>query len=460
MVNRRKIKLPAVTEEYLKLPGSTKTGKFVRAFHRWLRDRRLSLSDINPDHVTKFIENPSGTKLGNYGRNDYRCVIRRYIDWLYMHGVIDFSGKQIYSRRQPLPAIAEDFLKSLKPTRRPSTCTSYRIALKKFYDWLKENDLDIHTIDRQQMKSWFEHLYDCGQSPATRVNMIVQVRVYLRGLYEQGDIHQDADYLIRKHDMPKRPQYLPRPLPPDADKILCKRLAASKCQYKLGLLLMRNTGLRLGELQSLEVDCVRYDDKNRAYLKVPLGKMYNERLVPLDDKTLKIIRQLRKRGASNKTWLIESVTGRKTQQQPFSTALKEACEGIEIPNPVTTHRLRHTYATTLMNAGMSLAGIMKLLGHRDYRMTLRYTYIADETMGREYFEALAQIEKLYDWTRPDFDAKDPQTPVQLLDDVIHWLRAQPSGDKRRKKTTKRLIRRLERTREEILSMKLLKPKKP
>jgi site-specific recombinase XerD len=39
-------------------------------------------------------------------------------------------------------------------------------------------------------------------------------------------------------------------------------------------------------------------------------------------------------------------------------------------------RLRHTFASSLMNGGMSLLGIMKLLGHRDQRMTLRYTAIA------------------------------------------------------------------------------------
>jgi len=46
-------------------------------------------------------------------------------------------------------------------------------------------------------------------------------------------------------------------------------------------------------------------------------------------------------------------------------------EDLPLPEPLTTHRLRHTFATSLMNGGMSLVGIMKLLDHRDYRMTLR-----------------------------------------------------------------------------------------
>lgn len=48
-----------------------------------------------------------------------------------------------------------------------------------------------------------------------------------------------------------------------------------------------------------------------------------------------------------------------------------------------------------MNAGMSLMGAMKLLGHRDYRMTLRYTEITLETVGDEYQAALTKMEKRY-----------------------------------------------------------------
>ncbi|XXF81406.1 hypothetical protein P2318_17105 [Myxococcaceae bacterium GXIMD 01537] len=48
-----------------------------------------------------------------------------------------------------------------------------------------------------------------------------------------------------------------------------------------------------------------------------------------------------------------------------------------------------------MNGGMSLMGVMKLLGHRDYRMTLRYTEITLETVGSEYHAALAKLESRY-----------------------------------------------------------------
>ena len=75
-----------------------------------------------------------------------------------------------------------------------------------------------------------------------------------------------------------------------------------------------------------------------------------------------------------------------------------------------------------MNGGMSLLGIMKLLGHRDYRMTWRYTAIADETVGREYFEALSRVTERYDLFAAEPELEPQQfDPLDSLDRIIRWL---------------------------------------
>jgi len=58
------------------------------------------------------------------------------------------------------------------------------------------------------------------------------------------------------------------------------------------LLLTRATGLRLGELRDLELDCVHEIDGHGAWLKVPLGKLGTERMVPLDDETLVVVNRI------------------------------------------------------------------------------------------------------------------------------------------------------------------------
>ena len=70
---------------------------------------------------------------------------------------------------------------------------------------------------------------------------------------------------------------------------------------------------------------------------------------------------------------------------------------------------------------MSLPGIMMLLGHRDQRMTLRYTQIADDTVGREYFEALSRIAERYQLMRPGAENDTSFDPAALIEDAMRWV---------------------------------------
>lgn len=158
---------------------------------------------------------------------------------------------------------------------------------------------------------------------------------------------------------------------------------------------MRRTGLRIGELVALPYDCLRYDHKGNASLFVPLGKLDTERLVPLDPRTEKLVRKLRRKAKRKYHWLLQSPTGRKTRYELYRAALLAASRGLRLSEPITTHRLRHTYATTLLAAGMNLPSVMRLLGHRDYRMTLRYAAVTDETVRTEYDAALANVATRY-----------------------------------------------------------------
>jgi hypothetical protein len=60
---------------------------------------------------------------------------------------------------------------------------------------------------------------------------------------------------------------------------------------------------------------------------------------------------------------------------------------------MTSHQLRHTCATALLNAGMSMGALMRLLGHKSTAMTLRYAAVSPETVRREFELAIATMEK-------------------------------------------------------------------
>ena len=183
---------------------------------------------------------------------------------------------------------------------------------------------------------------------------------------------------------------------------------------------MRRTGLRSGELRTLEYDCVR-PDAHHPLLKVPLGKLGTERLVPLDETSVALIQRLQALAPHPRPWLVAGPDGRQTTYYELHTALATVAGGLPDPTPVTSHRLRHTYATEMLSAGMSLVGVMRLLGHRDYHMTLRYTAITPELVGKEYAQALEQLATKYRLPPPPPPEADTP-PAEMLDHLSRWLR--------------------------------------
>ena len=99
--------------------------------------------------------------------------------------------------------------------------------------------------------------------------------------------------LVFPSDLPRQPRPLPRYIPVDADRRLNDALQQST--YRLAadaLLLARACGLRIGELLDLELDCVHEVVGHGCWLKVPLGKLDTERMVPLDEATVELIDQI------------------------------------------------------------------------------------------------------------------------------------------------------------------------
>ena len=92
------------------------------------------------------------------------------------------------------------------------------------------------------------------------------------------------------------------------------------------------------------------------------------------------------------------------------------------------------------------------LGQNDYHMTLRYADITQETVSKEYFEALTQIEKKYRRNLDPIHANDFD-PVKVIADLIRWILKHSNANEASKRTAKLLTRRLERAKKEISALK-------
>jgi integrase len=235
-------------------------------------------------------------------------------------------------------------------------------------------------------------------SASERRSRVLTVGRMIDDIIEWGWAEAPARRLIFARDVPRLPRALPRYLPADADRALTAALHASPSPLPAAaLLLLRATGMRIGELLDLELDCVHEVPGAGAWLKVPLGKLGTERMVPIDDETLALLDQITRHRSPGRPLphprtgkladFLLTHQGRRVSADTLRGELHRAAAEAGIP-AATPHQLRHTYATALVNAGCSLQALMALLGHVSAEMSLRYGRLFDATVRDEYERAL------------------------------------------------------------------------
>ena len=412
--------LPATTRRFLRTARGARVRLIVCALHRWLARRGLTLADLTPAHVAEFVAAPLQTTLQLRTATSYRNQVLRYLDWLYPRQDIRFDPERLRAHPQRLPQAAWDYLRSLSPTSHPRTLATARGILRRFHGWLDAHGLDPQHLTRTELTAWAQELHALGYAACSRQRLLLVTRAYLQWRDEHWPLDPPPQALIRAGDLPRLPRYLPRPLTPAADLELRRRLTAAPQPWHHALLLMRRTGLRSGELRALEFDCVRHDARYPV-LKVPLGKLLTERLVPLDPEGLALVAQLQALDPRPRPWLVPGRDGRQARYSELHRALACISADLPDPKPITSHRLRHTYATELLAAGMSLVGLMGLLGHRDYHMTLRYAAVTPELVGKEYAQAFDHLATRYHLPPPLLPEAE-SSPAEMLDHLGRWLR--------------------------------------
>jgi site-specific recombinase XerD len=436
--------LPQPARRFLRTTDRPRVHGIVHAFHRWLDRRQLPLGELTPALLQQFLARPRRARVCRRVRVANKAWLRPYLQWLYDHGLVSFVPEPGRPQPPELPKLAREFLASLVPTFRPATVHCYTFSLRKLHGWLDPRGLAPERLTRPQSEQWLQWLHAAGLHPSSRHHILVESRAYLRWLGERRRMRTDPDELIRKSDFPKLPQYLPRPLNAEADRELQRRLAASQDPTAWALLLMRRTGLRIGELRNLEYHCIRID-KRRSLLKVPLGKLNNERLVPLDVTALELVHRLQATGPRPRAWLVPGAGGAQAPYDRIRRALTTHSRDLPEPNRITCHRLRHTFATEMLGAGMSLVGLMRLLGHRDYHMTLRYAAITPEVVDDEYTKALERLATKYQLSARKPRRNEAPEPDEILDQLARWLRKHVSSPQ----PLRALLMRIERLRREV-----------
>ena len=271
-------------------------------------------------------------------------------------------------------------------------------------------------------------------SPVVSKRTVIDLRCFFDDLALWGWAERPPARLLFPADIPRLDRPLPRALSPGTDRDLMTAIGQLTDPFaRTALILLRGTGIRLGELLDLELDCVWDSPSHGSWLKVPLGKLGTERTVPLDATTLAALdgwmthrgpqRALPHPRQQRPADFLFTERGRRLTAYRLRRGLDDAAAAAglrgrdgQLLHP-TPHQLRHTYATSLINAGMSLQALMALLGHVTTEMTLRYASLAAPAVRTAYEEAMSKAR-----TRLTLAIAPAGQPI--IPGRVEWLRAE------------------------------------
>jgi len=120
----------------------------------------------------------------------------------------------------------------------------------------------------------------------------------------------------------------------------------------------------------------------------PLGKLQTERMVPVDAFVRDLIHRLRFfRSLDPKPpdqRLLARTSSKNALVRQLRDYLHQVCYAVDLPIAIVPHQFRHTYATEMLRSGVSFPVLMKLLGHVDPKMTMRYVDVTLTDLEREF----------------------------------------------------------------------------
>jgi integrase len=330
------------------------------------------------------------------------------------------------------------YLECASGTRTRSTVLGMASRLGHFAGFLADHDpalTSLAGLDRQRHIEPYLAAVAAAANPRTgaalsvseRRSRVLTVGRLIDDINEWGWAEAPGRKLIFARDVPRLPRALPRYLPPDADRQLSAALHASSNRLRAdALLLLRATGMRIGELLDLELDCVHEVPGAGAWLKVPLGKLDTERMVPIDNETLELVDRIVAHRSPGKPLphprtgkLVQFLLTHQGRRVSVDVLREELSRGATEAGlkSVTPHQLRHTYATALINCGVSLQALMAMLGHVSAEMSLRYGRLFDETVRADYERALTQAKAQLG---PVLPTRTPLPITDITGDATDW----------------------------------------
>lgn len=270
----------------------------------------------------------------------------------------------------------------------PKTVVSYSIDLKHYREYLEVNNIiEVEKINDTDIDGFINFLLKNEYKTKTINRMKVSVRNFHKYLNFKYDIKDPSVNVVVSKGEKRLPIYATKD---EIDKLMgIFNDDIPDDLYNHALLeTIYGLGLRVSECCNLRTSQVNIDD---GFVKV-LGKGNKERIVPIPTNTLKVmksyflnVRQLWLKKSSNYFYI--NKYGRKTYSEYVERMLKNSIIEARISKNLTPHKLRHSYATHLLEGGADLRAIQELLGHADISTTEIYTHVDSNRLKNTYLNA-------------------------------------------------------------------------
>jgi integrase/recombinase XerC len=290
----------------------------------------------------------------------------------------------------PADRFTELFLEHLEVERNvsPLTLTNYRHALERFRKTVPQpawKDLRADHFRRYL----FEQMKAGLAKPTVRLHFAA-LRTFYRFLVER---HGLKDNPLKQVQLPKLDRGLPVVLSrKQIDTLLAAPLAMEKSdrapkwmpQRDAAILeLFYSSGLRLAELSSLTVrDVDIFNETVRV-----MGKGRKERIVPVGALALEALQKYRQAARVDMGPLFINKSRKRISTRSVWLSLRRYLAFAGIPLTISPHKLRHSFATHMLDAGADLRSVQSLLGHASLSTTQIYTHVTTERLKKAYDDA-------------------------------------------------------------------------
>lgn len=246
------------------------------------------------------------------------------------------------------------------------TRKSYLGAVKQFLAYF--GDMDPIEIGNEEVNKYnHDYIIPKGYSVSAQRQFISAIKLFFG--YAKGE-----QMLVEKLELPKKQQLLPRLLSVEEVRKMIE--VSINLKHKTILMVLYGTGIRMSELLNLQI---RDIDSNQKVIHILKGKGQKDRNVQLTDNLLHQLR-IYYLAYRPKVYLFEGAKGHQYSQSSVNNTLKKLASRAGVNKRVSAHMIRHSYATHMMDKGVSLRFIQELLGHKSSKTTEIYTHVSQKNI--------------------------------------------------------------------------------